>query len=317
LTVGIRLNVRFPGGLCCRRVSAPDVRIVNPLAGSGRLKAYVALTKPRIIELLLITTIPAMVIAAHGWPGTWLVLATLVGGTLSAGGANAINNVVDRDIDVVMRRTHRRPLPREVISPRAAFWFGAVLGTAGFVFLWVFVNLLAALLSTAALLFYVLVYTMLLKRNTSQNIVIGGAAGGAPALVGWAAVTGSLTWVPWLLFSIVFLWTPAHFWALAMRYKDDYEAAGIPMLPVLIGERGTSVQIVVYAVLTLAATVVLWPVASMGVLYGATAVALGVLFVFEAVRLLDKPDRAMSLFIYSTVYLTILSGAMVADVFLR
>ena len=317
MTVGIRLNVRFPGGLCCRRVSAPDVRIVNPLAGSGRLKAYVALTKPRIIELLLITTIPAMVIAAHGWPGTWLVLATLVGGTLSAGGANAINNVVDRDIDVVMRRTHRRPLPREVISPRAAFWFGAVLGTAGFVFLWVFVNLLAALLSTAALLFYVLVYTMLLKRNTSQNIVIGGAAGGAPALVGWAAITGSLTWVPWLLFSIVFLWTPAHFWALAMRYKDDYEAAGIPMLPVLIGERGTSVQIVVYAVLTLAATVVLWPVASMGVLYGATAVALGVLFVFEAVRLLDKPDRAMSLFIYSTVYLTILSGAMVADVFLR
>jgi len=258
-----------------------------------------------------------MVIAAHGWPGTWLVVATLIGGTLSAGGANAINNVVDRDIDVVMRRTHRRPLPREVITPRAALWFGVTLGIAGFVFLWVFVNLPAALLSTAALLFYVLIYTMLLKRNTPQNIVIGGAAGGAPALVGWAAVTGSLGWVPWLLFAIVFLWTPAHFWALAMRYKDDYEAAGIPMLPVVIGDRRTSVQIIVYAALTLAATVILWPVAPMGLLYGIAAMALGVVFVFEAMRLLRAPDRAMSLFIYSTIYLTILSGAMVADVFLH
>lgn len=298
-------------------MSAPEVRIVDPLAPSGRLKAYVALTKPRIIELLLITTVPAMVIAAHGWPGTWLVVATLIGGTLSAGGANAINNVVDRDIDVVMRRTHRRPLPREVITPRAALWFGVTLGIAGFVFLWVFVNLPAALLSTAALLFYVLIYTMLLKRNTPQNIVIGGAAGGAPALVGWAAVTGSLGWVPWLLFAIVFLWTPAHFWALAMRYKDDYEAAGIPMLPVVIGDRRTSVQIIVYAALTLAATVILWPVAPMGLLYGIAAMALGVVFVFEAMRLLRAPDRAMSLFIYSTIYLTILSGAMVADVFLH
>jgi len=287
------------------------------LVPSGRLRAYIALTKPRIIELLLITTIPAMVIAAQGWPGTWLVVATLIGGTLSAGGANAINNVVDRDIDVVMRRTHKRPLPREVITPRSAFRFGVALGVAGFVFLWAFVNVVAALLSTAALLFYVLIYTMLLKRNTSQNIVIGGAAGGAPALVGWAAVTGGLGWVPWLLFVIVFLWTPSHFWALAMRYKDDYEAAGIPMLPVVVGERRTAVQIIVYAVLTLAATVVLWPVASMGALYGVVASVLGVVFVFESVRLLNKPDRAMNLFIYSTIYLTVLSGAMVADVFLR
>lgn len=298
-------------------MSTPGVHVVDPLVPSGRLRAYVALTKPRIIELLLITTIPAMVIAAAGWPGTWLVLATLIGGTLSAGGANAINNVVDRDIDVVMRRTHRRPLPREVITPRAAFWFGVALGIAGFAFLWVFVNLAAALLSTAALLFYVLIYTMLLKRNTPQNIVIGGAAGGAPALVGWAAVTGGLGWVPWVLFAIVFLWTPAHFWALAMRYKDDYEAAGIPMLPVIIGEHRTAVQVTVYAVLTMTATIVLWPVASMGLLYGVVASLLGIVFVFESVRLLRKPDRAMNLFIFSTIYLTILSGAMVADVFLR
>lgn len=298
-------------------MSTSDVRIVDPLSSQNRIRAYVALTKPRIIELLLITTIPAMVIAARGWPGTWLVVATLIGGTLSAGGANAINNVVDRDIDVVMRRTHRRPLPRELITPVAALRFGVLLGSAGFVFLWVFVNLAAALLSTAALLFYVVIYTLLLKRNTPQNIVIGGAAGGAPALVGWAAVTGGLGWTPWLLFLIVFLWTPPHFWALAMRYKDDYAAAGIPMLPVLIGERRTSHQILLYAVLTAVATIGLWPLASLGWLYGVTAIVLGVVLVIEAGRLLAKPDRAMNLFVYSTVYLTILSGAMVADVFLR
>jgi protoheme IX farnesyltransferase len=304
-------------GLCSRQVSAPHVQVVDPLASPSRLRAYVALTKPRIIELLLITTIPSMVIAARGWPSTWLVVATLIGGTLSAGGANAINNVVDRDIDVVMRRTHRRPLPRELITPVAALRFGVVLGLGGFAFLWVFVNLAAALLSTAALLFYVFVYTLLLKRNTPQNIVIGGAAGGAPALVGWAAVTGGLGWVPWLLFLIVVLWTPPHFWALAMRYKDDYEAAGIPMLPVLIGERRTSRQIVFYAVLTAMATVALWPLASMGWLYGVTSIVLGVVLIVEAARLLARPERAMNLFVYSTIYLTFLSGAMVADVFLR
>jgi protoheme IX farnesyltransferase len=289
--------------------------IIDPTPGA--LKSYVALTKPRIIELLLITTVPAMVIAAGGWPGTWLVVATLVGGTLSAGGANAINNVVDRDIDVVMRRTHKRPLPRELIGPGAALRFGILLGVAGFAFLWGFVNLAAALLSTAALLFYVLIYTALLKRNTSQNIVIGGAAGGAPALVGWAAVTGSLGLVPWLLFLIVFLWTPSHFWALAMRYKDDYESAGIPMLPVVIGEQGTSWQILGYAVLTLVVTLVLWPLAAMGWLYGISASALGVVWVVQAARLIRRPERAMNLFVYSTIYLTLLSGAMVADVFLH
>jgi len=298
-------------------VGTSSIRITDPQAPPSRFKAYVALTKPRIIELLLITTIPAMVVAAGGWPGTWLVLATLIGGTLSAGGANAINNVVDRDIDVVMRRTHRRPLPRELIEPQAALRFGIVLGVAGFLFLWVFANFLAAVLSTAALLFYVLIYTALLKRNTPQNIVIGGAAGGAPALVGWAAVTGGLGLTPWLLFLIVFLWTPPHFWALAMRYKDDYAAAGIPMLPVLVGERRTAWQILGYAILTMVATLVLWPVAGMGWLYAAVALALGVVLIFEAIRLLKQPERAMALFIYSTVYLTLLSGAMVIDVFLR
>ena len=288
-----------------------------PQASPSRFKAYLALTKPRIIELLLITTIPAMVLAAGGWPGTWLVLATLIGGTLSAGGANAINNVVDRDIDVVMRRTHRRPLPRELIEPGAALRFGVVLGVAGFVFLWLFVNLVAALLSTAALLFYVLIYTALLKRNTPQNIVIGGAAGGAPALVGWAAVTGSLGLAPWLLFLIVFLWTPSHFWALAMRYKDDYAAAGVPMLPVLIGDRMTAWQIIGYAILTLIATLALLPVAAMGLFYAVVALVLGLVWVFEAVRLLGHPERAMALFVYSTIYLTLLSGAIVIDVFLK
>ena len=298
-------------------MSTNGLRITDPQASPNRFKAYVALTKPRIIELLLITTIPSMVIAAGGWPGTWLVVATLIGGTLSAGGANAINNVVDRDIDVVMRRTHRRPLPRELIAPGAALRFGVALGAAGFVFLWVLVNLVAALLSTAALLFYVLIYTALLKRNTPQNIVIGGAAGGAPALVGWAAVTGGLGLAPWLLFLIVFLWTPPHFWALAMRYKDDYAAAGIPMLPVVIGERQTAWQMLGYAILTVLATLALWPVATMGWLYAVAALTLGAVLVFETARLLRHPERAMTLFIYSTIYLTLLSGAMVIDVFLR
>ncbi len=303
--------------LSSRLVSTNGLRITDPQASPNRFKAYVALTKPRIIELLLITTIPSMVIAAGGWPGTWLVVATLIGGTLSAGGANAINNVVDRDIDVVMRRTHRRPLPRELIAPGAALRFGVALGAAGFVFLWVLVNLVAALLSTAALLFYVLIYTALLKRNTPQNIVIGGAAGGAPALVGWAAVTGGLGLAPWLLFLIVFLWTPPHFWALAMRYKDDYAAAGIPMLPVVIGERQTAWQMLGYAILTVLATLALWPVATMGWLYAVAALTLGAVLVFETARLLRHPERAMTLFIYSTIYLTLLSGAMVIDVFLR
>ena len=196
-----------------------------------RFGTYWALTKPRIIELLLITTVPAMVLAARGWPGTWLVLSTLIGGTLSAGGANALNCYIDRDIDEVMRRTSRRPLPRHQIEPVDARNFGIALGLAGFAWLWAFTNLTAALLATAALLFYVFVYTLWLKRTTPQNIVIGGAAGAVPALVGWAAVTGGVGLAAWILFAVVFYWTPPHFWALALRYRDEYAAAAVPMLP--------------------------------------------------------------------------------------
>ena len=199
-------------------MDSPSVSITDPDAhGSGWREvvgAYVALTKPRIIELLLITTVPAMVLAADGWPGTWLVIATLIGGTLSAGGANTLNNYIDRDIDEQMKRTSRRPLPRHRVEPANALWFGVVLGVVGFLVLWVTSNLLAASLSTAALLFYVFVYSLTLKRTTPQNIVIGGAAGAAPVLVGWAAVTGSLALSAWILFAIVFYWTPPHFWAL-------------------------------------------------------------------------------------------------------
>jgi len=207
-----------------------------------RLRVWVALIKPRIIELLLITTVPAMVLAARGWPGSALVAATLVGGVLTAGGANAINNVVDRDVDARMERTRRRPLPSAAIGPAEAFGVGVGLGVAGFFWLWVTTTLLAAVLAVAALGFYVIVYTIALKRSTPQNIVIGGAAGAAPALIGWAAVTGTLSLEAWVLFAVVFFWTPPHFWALAIRFRGDYAAAGIPMLPVVAGDERTTVQ---------------------------------------------------------------------------
>jgi protoheme IX farnesyltransferase len=230
-------------------VDSPTVVVVAEPAvrAEGVIAAYLALTKPRIIELLLITTVPAMVLAAGGWPGWWLVITTLLGGTLSAGGANALNNWFDRDIDEVMRRTRRRPLPRHRIEPGAALRFGIALGVAGFVWLWVFTTLLAAVISTAALLFYVIVYTAGLKRRTVQNIVIGGAAGAAPALVGWAAVRDELGLAAWILFAVVFYWTPPHFWALAIRYQDDYAAAGVPMLPVVRGVEATTRSMLTYS----------------------------------------------------------------------
>jgi protoheme IX farnesyltransferase len=284
-----------------------------PTSGWAGLGAYVALTKPRIIELLLITTVPAMVLAEGGWPGTWLVIATLIGGTLSAGGANAINNFFDRDIDVVMRRTSRRPLPRDAIPPLNALWFGVILGVVGFVWLWLFANLPAGLLATGALLFYVFVYTMGLKRSTPQNIVIGGAAGAAPVLVGWAAVTGGLAPAAWILFGIVFCWTPPHFWALAMRYKDDYANAGVPMLPVVIGEQRTTWHILGYSLLLTAVSLLLWPVAPTGMLYPIAALILGLYFIVEAVRLIRQPDRSMELFRYSTIYLAVLFAMIWVD----
>lgn len=294
--------------------------ITDPLATRGGLvetvRVYIALTKPRIIELLLITTIPSMVLAAGRWPSTWLVLTTLIGGSFSAAGANAINSYVDRDIDPIMRRTSRRPLARRVVPPDHALVFGVVLGAIGFVWLWITTNLLAASLSTAALLFYVFVYSIWLKRSTPHNIVIGGAAGAAPVLVGWAVVTGSLALEPWLFFAVVFYWTPPHFWALSMKYKNDYAAAGVPMLPVVHGEERTVRSIIRYASILFLIAVALGIAAGLSWLYLSVVVVSSVWFLWEAVRLLGDSSRSMKVFHYSNVHLTLLSAAMVADVLL-
>ncbi|HEY7564676.1 MAG TPA: heme o synthase [Acidimicrobiia bacterium] len=293
--------------------------IPSPPTALGRywretLPAYLALTKPRIIELLLITTVPAMVLAADGWPGTGLVIATLIGGALAAGGANALNCFVDRDIDEVMRRTSRRPLPRHRVTPRAALVFGIALGLAGFGWLAFLVNFPAALLALGALLFYVLIYTMWLKRITDQNIVIGGAAGAVPALVGWAAVEGSLALPAWILFTIVFMWTPPHFWALAVRYQGDYAAARVPMMPVVRGPRSTTQQMVLYAGLTALSSLLLVPAAGMGWVYLLAATGLGAWLLFETARVHFDPGRAMVLFIRTTYYLALLFVAVMVDV---
>jgi protoheme IX farnesyltransferase len=275
------------------------------------------LTKPRIIELLLITTVPSMVLAAGRWPGLWPVLATLIGGSLSAGGANALNNYVDRDIDRVMKRTRSRPLARHEVPPSNALVFGIALGVAGFAWLWVTTNLLAAAIATAALLFYVFVYTLRLKRTTTQNIVIGGAAGAAPALVGWAAVTGSLALPAWVLFLVVFYWTPPHFWALAIRYRDDYERAGVPMLPVVAGVEATTRKMLLYTGLMVAISLLLVPVAGMRWIYLVAAIVLGAWFLWGTWRVYRRPEDAMRLFTTSTVYLSALFGAVMLDVLVR
>ncbi|REK37052.1 MAG: protoheme IX farnesyltransferase [Actinobacteria bacterium] len=295
--------------------TAPQVTV--DVATRTRLGAYVALTKPRIIELLLITTVPAMVIAAGGWPSTWLVMATLIGGTLSAAGANVLNCVYDADIDELMRRTRGRPLARHEISPTRATVFGIVLGLAGFAVLWATSNLLAASLSTAALLFYVFVYTIGLKRRTPQNIVIGGAAGAAPALVGWAAVEGSLALTPWILFFVVFYWTPPHFWALAVRYRDDYARAGVPMLPVVAGIERTTRRMLLYTGLMVAVSLLLVPVAGLRWVYLASAVVLGAWFLVDTWLVFRDPSKAMRLFTTSTVYLAALFAAAMVDVLIR
>ena len=283
------------------------------------LRNYVALTKPRIIGLLLVTTVPAMILAEQGWPSLWLILLTLLGGTLSAGGANTINCYLDRDIDGIMERTKKRPIPAGLIEPERALVFGMFLGIAGFSVLAITVNMPAALLATGALLFYVFVYTIWLKRDSSQNIVIGGAAGALPPVIGWAAVTGSLDWPALVLFGIIFLWTPPHFWALAQRYKDDYASASVPMLPVVSSESETNRQILIYSVVLVAATFVLVPVAGMGLLYAAAALVLGAGFIYYAVRLWRMPgDKAsMALFFYSLPYLALLFMLAGADQFAR
>jgi len=284
-----------------------------------RARGYVALTKPRIIELLLVTTLPTMVVAERGLPSGWLMLATLVGGALAAGGANAINMYVDRDIDAIMKRTQHRPLVTGVVEPRNALVFAVVLEVVAFVELWALVNVLSAVLAVSATLFYVFVYTLWLKRTSSHNIVIGGAAGAVPVLVGWSAVTGSLGLAPLVLFAIIFYWTPPHFWALAIRYRDDYAAADVPMLPAVASMRTTSVRIVGYTLLLWALTLLFGPVADMGKLYFVAALGLGAVFTWFSVDLLrtGSSDKAMRLFTYSITYITLLFGAMAVDQLVR
>ena len=298
--------------------------VTAPRARLDVLRGYVALTKPRIIELLLVTTIPTMIVAARGVPSLGLVVMTLVGGTLAAAGANAFNMVIDRDIDAIMERTKHRPLVTGVMSPRAATIFAVGLELAAYAVLAIWVNQLSAWLALSATAFYVVVYTLWLKRRSKQNIVIGGAAGAVPVLVGWAAVTNSLTWTPVLLFLVIFIWTPPHFWALAVRYRDDYEAANVPMMPVVTSLRRTTFEILVYTVLMWALTVLIGPSAHLGWIYAVSSTVLGAWFTFYALRLYRHARsgtadvaQAMRLFHFSITYLTALFVAMAVDVLVR
>ena len=296
---------------------------VMPSTRRDIVLSYVALTKPRIIELLLLTTVPVMFLAAQAVPPLWLVVATVVGGTLSAGSANALNCVVDADIDQLMRRTSRRPLPRHQVSTRGALWFGLALGVLSTVWLWTLVNPLSAMLALAANVFYVVGYTMILKRRTTQNIVWGGAAGCFPALIGWTAVTNELAWAPVVLFMVVFFWTPPHFWALAMRYREDYAAASVPMLPSVASSDEVSRQIVIYSWVMVGTSLLLWPYT--GWFYPAIAITLGIVFLIEAYdlrsRARDTEDlsiiKPMRLFHFSNAYLALLFVAAAIDPFLN
>jgi heme o synthase len=278
--------------------------------------AYVALTKPRIIELLLVTTVPPMVLAAAGWPGTGLVVAVLIGGTLTAGAANALNMVLDRDIDAVMARTRGRPIPAGTVTPGSATVFALVIAALGIGLLWSVAGQVAALLAAGAIVYYVGVYTAWLKRRTDQNIVIGGAAGAAPVLIGWAAVTGGLAAPAWVLFAVVFLWTPPHFWALAIVCNDDYNRAGVPMLPVVRGLAATGRSSRRYAIATVATSLLL-PVTAptVGPVYGLCALVLGAWFIERSVAMEQEPRPrvARTLFTASIGYLALLFAALVVD----
>jgi heme o synthase len=298
----------------------------STITGSGRTgvatfslvdtaRAYISLTKPRIIELLLVTTVPAMVLAEQGMPPLWLIAVTVIGGALCAGGANAINCYIDRDIDEVMRRTQKRPLPRNVMRPRNALIFALALEVAGAALLATMATPLAAALAVGATLFYVFIYTLWLKRSSVQNIVIGGAAGAVPPLVGWAAVTGRVEWPAVVMFLIIFFWTPAHFWALAIKYRDDYARAGVPMAPVVWGNRRTHREILIYTVITIVTAFLLVPAGAVGVVYALGAALLGGAFLMYALRLRRQATvaSAMKLFVYSIAYLFLLFGMMVVD----
>jgi protoheme IX farnesyltransferase len=295
----------------------------HPVSIGSKVGAYVALTKPRIIELLLVTTVPTMVVAEQGMPPVWLMVATVIGGALAAGGANAINMYVDRDIDAVMNRTKGRPLVTGAVTPRAALIFAIGIEALAFLWLWVVVNPLSAVLGLSACLFYVFVYTLWLKRSSSQNIVIGGAAGAIPVLIGWSSVTDSVSetfsWAPVTLFALMFFWTPPHFWALAIKYKDDYAAADVPMLPVVASYRETTRKMLAYTVLVVALSFAFGAAAELGALYWVASAVLGAAFIVMAVQVMrtESPAKAIKLFTFSITYITLLFGAMAADVLLR
>ncbi|WP_121251311.1 heme o synthase [Nocardioides ferulae] len=303
--------------------SAPAVRQQETARATLRdvVAAYVGLTKPRVIELLLLTTVPVMFYAARGVPDLWLVVATVVGGTFSAGSASVFNCVYDRDIDEQMRRTRRRALPRHIVSPRAALIFGVVLAVLSTAILWAWVNPLSAGLSLAANAFYVFGYTMILKRRTTQNIVWGGIAGCFPALIGWTAVTGELSWVPVVLFLVVFFWTPPHTWALALRYREDYANVDVPMLPVVVPAREVGRQVVLYSWVMVATSLLLWPVAGTSLVYPVAAAVLGAVFLLEAHRMWGRAKHSedltaiqpMRLFHSSNLYLSLLFVAVALD----
>lgn len=280
------------------------------------LRAYLALTKPRVVELLLVTTIPAMLLAEQGIPSPFLVLATLVGGAMAAGSANALNCVADADIDAVMKRTSTRPLVTHELPPRGALAFGVALGLAAFGWLWATANLLSAALAVATILFYVFVYTLLLKRRTAQNIIWGGAAGCMPVVIGWSAVTGTVEWPALVMFGVVFLWTPPHTWSLAMRFSDDYRRVGVPMLPAVAEPAYVTRQIVIFTWLMVVCSLLLVP--ATGWLYAAAAVGAGAWFIAVAHRLHHRvvrcaPSNAMRVFHLSNTYLALVFVAIAVD----
>ncbi len=304
--------------------AAPADVVAGPPSRRERVRGFVALTKPRIVELLLMTTIPTMILAERGLPSLWLVVATVVGGSLAAGSANALNCYVDRDIDARMHRTENRPLVTGLVTPREAMVFGVVLGVASVAWLWVFANGLSAALAAAAIAFYVIVYTIGLKRRSRQNIVWGGAAGCMPVLIGWSAVTGSLSLAPWVLFAIIFFWTPPHYWPLSMKYREDYAAVGVPMLGAVAGPVSVARQSTGYAWAMVLASLLLVPVAGTGPVYAVAALATGTWFLVECYGLLARAKaatsadqvRAMRLFHTSITYLTVLFLLMAVDALL-
>jgi len=295
---------------------------IEPVSGERSLKrtvrAYIELTKPRVLELLLVSTVPVMFLAQHGLPNLWLVAATVIGGSMSAGSAAAFNMYIDRDIDAHMHRTENRPLVTGEVSPRGALIFSWVLAVASTLWLWLATNGVAAALSAAAIFFYVVIYTMILKRRTEQNIIWGGIAGCFPVLIGWAAVTGSLDWPAFVLFVLVFLWTPAHYWPLSMKYKDDYDDVDVPMLGVTRSASQVGLQVILYAWATLACSLLLIPVAGMGLVYTVSATVFGGWFVYESHRLYAQAVKGasakpMRVFHASITYLTLIFVAVAVD----